>query len=249
MTANTTAHTVRSCCTPAQHAQADKSKPVALLALGTGPHGKTALLEFAGGWQRTIDLATQFDGWHPLFADLPQEDRQRLRDHAVPAFVSHPDGTQSRPDPLSFVRQVRPAHGKSSECTYFDVPAQGYVEGTATGYRCAAELLEALALGYGPHIPLTHVLASAAQAMQDDFHGTSRRGAAVAFLEVVGQALHFFASRATHQPWLADKVEGAEQYVQYTAERQATERAGFIERMKAGKAAKRQMRKTTGSAA
>lgn len=105
-----TAQAVRSLCTPAQHVQADKSKPVILLALmNDGPHGKAALVEFPGGWRRTIDLATQFDGWHPLFDDLPQEDKAQLREHVRARFVNHPDGTRSRPDLLSFTRRVESA--------------------------------------------------------------------------------------------------------------------------------------------
>lgn len=245
MTTTTTAQAVRNLCTPAQHAQADKSKPVMLLALmNDGPHGKAALLEFPGGWQRTIDLVTQFDGWHPLFSDLPQDDRQRLRDHAIPVFVNHPDGTRSRPDPLSFVRQVQNARGKFSHWNYFDVPAQNYAEGVVTGYRCAAELLEALALGYGPHIQLHHVLTSAAQAAEEGYNSVNRRAAAVAFLEIVEQALNFFAKHSVHRPWLADKIARAEQYAQDAAERQSIERAGFVERMKTAKAAKRKDRES-----
>lgn len=246
MNAVTTTQAVRSLCTPAQHVQADKTKPVTLVALGHGPHGKTALIEFPGGWQRTIDLASQFDGWHPLFSDLPQDDRQRLRDHAEPAFVNHPDGTQSRPDPLSFVRRVQTARGKLLHWNYFDVPAQDYAEGTATGYRCAAELLEALALGHGPHIQLHRVLESAAEAAGKSFHGTSRNAAARAFLEIVVQALNFFADRSMHRPWLAEKIARAEEYAQDAAERRAMERAEFVERMKTAKVAKRKDREVTG---
>lgn len=252
MTTTKTAHTVRSCCTPAQHAQANKSKPVSLLALvNDGPHGKAALLEFPSGGQRMIDLVTQFDGWHPLFADLSPDDRQRLRDHATPAFTNHPDGTRSRPDPLSFTRRVQDARGSLLRFAWFDVPAQDYAEGTATGYRCAAELLEALALGHGPHIQMGRILTQAGEALQECFHGASRRGAAAAFLEVVDSALVFFAKHANHQPWLADKIDRAEQYAQDAAERRAMERTEFVQRMKAGKTAKRKAREaaTSGSAA
>ena len=65
--------------TPARHIAEGVTKPTRLLELGTGEHGKTALLEFPGGWQRTIDLPTEADAWHPLFSELPQADVQRLR--------------------------------------------------------------------------------------------------------------------------------------------------------------------------
>ena len=185
MNAGTTTQALRSICTPAQHTQANKTKPVALVELGHGPHGKTALLEFPDGWQRTIDLVTPFDGWHPLFADLALGDRQRLRDHVTPEFVNHPDGTQSRPDPLSFVRRVHSARGKHLHWNYFDIPAQDYAQGATTGYRCAVGLLEALALGHGPHIQLYRVLESAAQASGEGIQETNRRAAGVGFMEVV----------------------------------------------------------------
>lgn len=243
----TTAQAVRALCTPAQHAQADKAKPVLLLALGAGPHGKTALLEFPEGWQRTIDLVTEFDGWHPLFDDLQQKDKWRLRNHAAPAFVTHTDGTQSRPDPLSFTRRVQSAGGKLLSFTYFDVPAQDYAQGRATGYRCAAELLEALALGHGPHISLNFVMEEVAEAEKEDFYGTNRRAAAAAFLEVVRDTFLFFAKHSNHHAYLPQKIASAEKCAQNTAERQAVQRAEFVQRMKAGKTAKRKAREAATS--
>lgn len=245
----TSSQSVRSICTPEHHAKSNKAKPVILLALGTGPHGKTARLEFPEGWQRTIDLATQFDGWHPLFADLQQEDKHRLRDYVKAPFITHPDGTQSRPDPLSFTRQVETTRGKHLRFTYFDVPAQGCAEGAATGYRCAAELLEALALGHGPVISISNVLEEVAKAKKEGFDGVNRRPAAAAFLEVVGEALMFFSKQTNHQPWLHKKIANQEKYAKGAAERQAIERADFVERMKAAKAAKRTARETAECAA
>ena len=244
MPTNMTAHSVRSCCTPAQHAQASQAKPVRLLELGTGPQGKTALLEFPGGWQRTLDLVTEFDGWHPLFSDLTLEDAHRLRVHTEPAFVKQPDGTFSRPDPLSFLRRLKSARGKAVRWRYFDVPAQDHCEGTATGYRCAAELLEAMALSYGPHIALREVLNEAAEAAKEGAGGLSRCGAAGAFLRVMGEAVMFFAKYADHRVELAQKIAGAERYGRGAAQRQAAERAGFTERMKAGRVAAKHAEQT-----
>ena len=252
MTTTMTAHAVRGLCTPAQHAQAQKSKPVALLALGTGPHSKTALLEFPEGWQRTIDLLTEFDGWHPLFDDLPTKDRRSLHEHVEAPFTTHPDGTQSRPDPLSFTRRVQSGRGKLVRFTYFDVPPQNYAEGTITGYRCAAELLEALALDHGPCISMHHLLAEVAVAQRERGGASvSRHYAAVAFMGVVSESLRLSARRADYRAWLHKRIASAEQYAQDAAERRAIERAEFVERMKAGKTAKRLAREaaTEGGAA
>ena len=79
--------------TPANHIKDGVTKPIRLLALSTGEYGKTALLEFPGGWQRTIDLPTEADAWHPLFSELPQADVQRLRKHVAHPIIRHPDGT------------------------------------------------------------------------------------------------------------------------------------------------------------
>lgn len=247
----TQAPDMRGLCTPEQHAQTHKVKPVILLGLGTGPHGKTALLEFPEGWQRTIDLLTEFDGWHPMFDDLSTKDRRSLHEHVEAPFTTHPDGTKSRPDPLSFIRRVETGRGKFLRYNYFDVPAQDYAEGAATGYRCAAELLAALALGHGPVISIFQVLAEVAEAKKGSFDGVNRRAAAAAFLGIMGDALTFFARHGNHRAWLDKRIAGAEKYAQDAAERRAIERAEFVERMKAGKAFKRLAREaaTCGSAA
>ena len=135
--------------TPARHIAEGVTKPTRLLELGTGEHGKTALLEFPGGWQRTIDLPTEADAWHPLFSELPQADVQRLRKHVAHPIIRHPDGTRTRRGALSFVtEEVGPAGGyKAERC--FDVPQEDFYSGCVTGYRCAAELLEAWRVATG----------------------------------------------------------------------------------------------------
>ena len=239
MTDTTISQAVRGICTPAQHTQTHKTKPVILLALGVGPHGKTALLEYPEGWQRTIDLVTEFDGWHPLFSDLQPEERKRLREHVRPAFIAHKDGTQSRPDPLSFMRRVHTARGSIMKFTYFDVPLETYEDGAITGYRCAAKLLDALALGHGPHISIRKVLEEVAEAEKGEFYGTNRRAAAASFMEEVDGALRFFAKHSNHQSYLPKRIANAERYRDDAAERKAIERTEFVERMKAAKEAKR----------
>lgn len=240
MSTTTTAQAVRSLCTPDQHSQTSKTKPVILLALGTGPHGKTATLEFPEGWQRTIDLMSQFDGWHPLFSDLPCEDRQRLREHTQAALVKHPDGTLSRPNPLSFMRRVETARGKFVKFTYFDVAAQDCLDGAATGYRCAAELLEALAIGHGPHISLRHLMTEVVEAEKEASSGVNRRAAAATFVEVTQEALIFFAKHASHRSYINSKISNAEAYKQRIVNQHAIARTEFVERMKVAKTAKRE---------
>lgn len=226
-------------CTPADHASAHKTKPVRLLALDTGPHGKTALLEFPEGWQRTIDLPTQADAWHPLFSELPQADVQRLRKHVAHPIIRHPDGTRTRRGALSFVtEEVGPAgEYKAERC--FDVPQEDFYSGCVTGYRCTAELLDALARGYGPRIIKQHVIKAALQARDEPYGKPSRRGPGSAFMEIVGEALNFMAKHARHREYMATKIAEAERWQATMAELDAKEKAAFVERMKAAKTEKR----------
>ena len=225
--------------TPARHIAEGVTKPTRLLELGTGEHGKTALLEFPGGWQRTIDLPTEADAWHPLFSELPQADVQRLRKHVAHPIIRHPDGTRTRRGALSFVtEEVGPAGGyKAERC--FDVPQEDFYSGCVTGYRCAAELLDALARGYGPRINRQSVIEGALMACAEPCGKPSRRSAGFAFIAIVEEALTFMAKQSRHKEFMAAKIAEAEQLRTAMAVLEAKEKAVFVERMKAAKAAKR----------
>jgi hypothetical protein len=225
--------------TPANHIKDGVTKPIRLLALGTGEYGKTALLEFPGGWQRTIDLSTEADAWHPLFSELPQADVQRLRKHVAHPIIRHPDGTRTRRGALSFVTEECNRAGGWTGERCFDVPAEDYYSGSVTGYRCAAELLEALARGYGPHIIKSHVIKDALQASDEPRGKPSRCAAGSAFMEIVGEALTFMAKHSRHKEYMAAKIAEAERLQTTMAALDARDKAAFVERMKAAKAAKR----------
>ena len=225
--------------TPAHHVKEGVTKPTRLLELGTGEHGKTALLEFPGGWQRTMDLPTEADAWHPLFSELPQADVQRLREHVAQPIIRHPNGTRTRRGALSFFTQEISRVGGWTGERCFDVPAEDYYAGSVTGYRCAAELLEALARGYGPHIPMQHIITEALQASKEPYGKPSRCGAGGAFMEVVGHAVTFMAKHARHKEFMAAKIAEAERTQATIAELDAKEKAAFVERMKEAKAARR----------
>ena len=228
--------------TPARHISEGVTKPTRLLELGTGEYGKTALLAFPGGWQRTIDLPTQADAWHPLFSELPQADVQLLRKHAAHPIIRHPDGTRTRRGALSFVtEEVRRVGGWTGD-RCFDVPEEHCYAGFVTGYRCAAELLDALARGYGPHIIKQHVIKAALQASDEPHGKPSRRGAGTAFMEIVGEALTFMAKHARHREYMAAKIAEAERVQATMAELDAKEKAAFVERMKAARLSKAQRR-------
>lgn len=226
--------------TPARHAMANQARPVRLLALGGGSHGKTALLEFPEGWQRTIDLPTEADAWHPLFDNLAQEERLKLRQHVAQPVVVRADGNRVKPLGLSFTTSTITARGAWVAYNHFDVPAQEYGAGSITGYRCAAELLAALERGYGPHIDVPSIVREAAAAARlRSGTAPSRKGAAVAFLSVVEEAMKFLAQNAQHAKHLSQKIAEAESVNAQFDELQAERRAAFVERMRAGRAAKR----------
>ena len=225
--------------TPARHITEGVTKPTRLLGLGTGEYGKTALLEFPGGWQRTIDLPTEADAWHPLFSELPQEDVQRLRKHVAHPIKRHPNGKRTRRGALSFVTEDVNRAGEWMGERGFDVPAEDWYAGSVTGYRCAAELLDALARGYGPRINRQSVIEGALMACAEPCGKPSRRSAGFAFIAIVEEALTFMAKHSRHKEFMAAKIAEAEQLRTAMAVLEAKEKAVFVERMKAAKAAKR----------
>ena len=226
-------------CTPAQHTSTSNTKPVRLLALGDSPHGKTALCEFPEGWQRSIGLPTQADAWHPLFDDLTADDKSKLRKHTDNPVIRHPDGSRTRQGALSFITQEVGRNGGWAGERCFDVPAEGYSEGYITGYRCAAELLQALQRGYGPHISVRCITEAAMQASNEKSGTASRRSAGYGFLAVAEEALLFMAKNANHGPYMAQKIADAERMKARIEEQDAREKAAFVQRMSAAKAEKR----------
>lgn len=226
-------------CTPAQHTSTSNTKPVRLLALGDGPHGKTALCEFPEGWQRTIDLPIQADAWHPLFNDLTADDKSKLRKHIDHPVIRHADGTRTRQGALSFITKEISRNGGFAGVRSFDVPAEGYGAGYITGYRCAAELLQALQRGYGPHIFVRDIIEAAMQASNEKSGTASRRSAGYGFLAVVEEALLFMAKNAKHEQYTAHKIADAEHMRARIEEQDAREKAAFVQRMQAAKAEKR----------
>lgn len=222
---------------PCQHQQ---NKPVRLLALDDGPQGKTALLEFPEGWRhRIVALPTQADAWHPLFDDLTNAERGRLRAHVDHPVIRHPDGTRTKQGALSFVTKEISRVGSWTGERCFDVPAEDYYSGSVTGYRCAAELLDALARGYGPHIIKQHVIKAALQASDEPYRQAITARCGTAFMEVIEGSPDFHDEAFQAQRVHGRKVAEVERLQATMAELEAKEKAAFVERMKAGRAAKR----------
>lgn len=228
--------------TPAHHAKVNKAKPIRLLALGIGQHGKNARFEFPDGWQRTIDLTSEADGWHPLFSDLSNEERQKLHAHVEPPTETKPNGERRRQNGLSFTTYTLGRSGGIKAFNSFDVPAEDYGQGRITGYRCASELLDALKRGYGPHIDLGRIIEDAIKTAPEGFGRNTRYGAATALLDMVQMAVKFLATNGQYEGWIARCIEREEKNKAYWGEQEAKKKAEFVERMRSARAAKRAVR-------
>jgi hypothetical protein len=224
--------------TPEHHATAKQPKPIKLLELGMGNHGKCARFVFPEGWERCIDLPTEADAYHPLFDDLPSADRTSLRKHAESPVVTGANGVKTQQRALSFTTRTVGRGGYTLDINEFDIPEESYCDGFITGYRCAGELLEALKRGYGPHIDARSIVRAVVQASNNKGAKFSRHGAAAAFLTVVNDALKFLATHGAHGKYIAGKVEQAQEYAAGLAKHEAQEKAAFVERMRQAKAAK-----------
>ena len=158
--------------------------------------------------------------------------------------IRHADGRRTRRGELSFITTElnRLGNFKSQDC--FDVPAESYVEGWVTGYRCAAELLDALARDV--EVNVRQVVKDAVQASADPRDKNGRRGASAGFMEIMAEAVKFMGRNAHHGRWMADKIETAERQRIHWAQIEAEQNAAFRVRMKAQREAKRAALPTVG---
>jgi hypothetical protein len=234
---NTAIDAVKSLCTPEAHFKTSPQKPTRLLELGSGPDGDWARLEFDGGWQRVIDLPNERDAWHPMFDDLSDSERSSLRDHARPPVVVWPDGRMTQRGALSCVTRTVSKRGQLKGVGYFDVPDEDLCNGRATGLSVAQELLDALKAGYGPYAPAREIILAAMACSHKK--GPSRAWAASALLEVIEDALGFFARNSSYVDYFAQKTAHDDDLKARLASRDAENRAAFVDRMKQARQAKR----------
>ena len=150
--------------TPTQHAKVSPLKPVKLLALGTGEHGKTATFLFDGGWQREMDITGPVDAWHPLFMDLAYADSHALIEHAAIKTPLADGMVKVQDGPLSFVTETQTKRGKKLIFDYLDVPIEHYGPGRITGGKAALELVCCLKSGGGRGIDLPSIIQGASNA-------------------------------------------------------------------------------------
>ena len=231
--------------TPAMHRGDRVDRPVRVVSMVDGPQGKEVMCEFKSGWQRSISLPTEADAWNPLFDGLPQEQKNELHRFAKPAAYVDASGVRKRRDGLSFTTMEVGRNGGCKKFRWFDVPDEEYGAGQVTGYRAAAELLEALQRGYGPCVSVGHIVKEVFVAHAESSEKPSRCGAASAFSWVLNDALKFFAKNANHGPWLVGKVAQTESVNAYFDKQAAENKAAFVERMKAARLSRAQRRVRT----
>lgn len=130
--------------------------------------------------------------------------------------------------------------GKRGQPTnFFAVPAQSYAEGRVTGIEVMRELLETMKQhdGVGRAVPMMPFMRDVGQALTEQAD-KCRRPAATELVWLIADALEHFAGYADFDKWLDAKQAEAEESAAQYAELEAQDKAEFVARMKAGKAAK-----------
>ena len=149
---------------------------------------------------------------------------------------------------LSFVRGKPTRHGWTAT-DLFAVPEQEYGDGWITGLRAFQELQQFIKAQPQDesHIGLAHwtlwVIEAAFKAREADrdTKGKSKRSAACAFTQCVGQFVNAML-RANDGRYMAEVIACHQKTTDHFKERDAQQRAAFIARMQAARAAKRAAR-------
>lgn len=125
---------------------------------------------------------------------------------------------------------------------FFAVPNENADDGQVTGIKVFRELLDAIKADVDGLSAVNRfiypTLLDMAGALTES-EENSRSGAARTVLSMLGEAVSFMAKNANFEDWLDAKLIEAEEMKLFFAEREAKEKAEFIARMTAGKAAKR----------
>lgn len=120
---------------------------------------------------------------------------------------------------------------------FFAVPAENYCSGAVTGIKVFREVLDAMkAEDSGHAVILWRILADMGAALNEN--GKSRHGAAATIAHLMTDALLYFSKNANVEQWLDAKLDQAEKDKVYWNEKEAKEKAEFVQRMKAAKQAR-----------
>jgi len=148
------------------------------------------------------------------------------------------ENTTSKRKDLSFVRN---AHKKDAD--YFVVPDGHWATGYEHGITAFADLLNTLRCNKmngvdNLHIPLRQIIQQVTHLASDIKGLEARTSAASQFIYLMREALEFMATQAKFEPWLARRLADAQQQALISQRHEAEEKAAFVARMKAAKAAK-----------
>lgn len=154
---------------------------------------------------------------------------------------------------LSFVRGKATRHGWTS-VDLFDVPEQEYGDGWVTGLLAFQELQQFVKTQPqdGQDVGLAHwvqwVIEAAFKASEaaKDTQGKSKRAAACAFTQCAGQFL-LAMLRANDGRYMTEVITRHQETTDHFKARDAQQRAAFIARMQAARAAKRAAREASTS--
>jgi hypothetical protein len=129
---------------------------------------------------------------------------------------------------------------RGQPANFFAVPDQGYVEGRVTGIQVMRELLEAMKQHEcgGRAVPMMPFMRDVGQALTEQAD-KCRRPAADELVWLMADALEYFARHIHFDKWLDAKQAEAETEGANYAALVARDKAEFVTRMKAGKAAKK----------
>ncbi|WP_114970219.1 hypothetical protein [Rhodoferax ferrireducens] len=221
------------------------AKPVKLIELGTGEHGKFARIGFADEVTRPIYLQVMADAWHPIFDSLTSDERWKIRAFFSPFEPEAlPGGNVKTKFNLSFVTRVETKAGKFVSENNFDVPAQAYWDGALTGVKMASEYMAAISLRNFECTSLMSIvrdMATCLVAEADQELGTPKRGnVAVAFLRELECMLRFSAKHCNHQQYFSDQIAQQTLDIQAWEEKNQKKKTAFSERMREAKKAKRE---------
>jgi hypothetical protein len=162
------------------------------------------------------------------------------------AHFDLPDGTRATHGLTSFHVERRTRRGKWFSTDYFDVPPLEYYAGQIHGYRCMLELLDALrdrTSGQDSHCQVERMIEAAARTADADFSSPSKGNVASGFIDILARAVFFFAQHANYRGSIEQLISSSEKTKVFFDEREAKERAEFVERMRKAREAKAAQRK------
>lgn len=154
------------------------------------------------------------------------------------------DGSRKVIGPLSFQSRRYGPKGALLEISSFDVPAMGYYQGAAAGYRAAGELMAFAHRHHGaePFYAIRNSMKAAAALGSADVDTESPAHVAAGFFEAMAHLLTSAGRQNPNKKWIESKADHYDRSATEERDWRAEEAANFSARMKAAKAAKKAQR-------